>query len=139
MKQLIDALRRSFGAGRLLQGGRWMKQVRTEPPAWMVASGDPVRIFYEKQETLFRKGRIGWGALVEADDGVFAQGDDDLPGVLVFSEDEYFDARPAELAAIGARLVELKAVGRRLRAEPLRAGACATIPAVRWACPCRRR
>ena len=111
MKQLIGALRRSFGAGRLLQGGRWMKQVRTEPPAWMVASGDPVRIFYEKQETLFRKGRIGWGALVEADDGVFAQGEDDLPGVLLFSEDEYFDARPAELAAIGAKLVELRAIG----------------------------
>ena len=88
-----------------------MKQVRTEPPAWMTASGDPVRIFYEKQETLFRKGRIGWGALVEADDGVFARGEDDLPGVLVYSEDEYFDARPAELAAIGARLLELKAAG----------------------------
>ena len=111
MKQLINALRRSFGAGRLLQGGRWMKQVRTEPPAWMTASGDPVRIFYEKQETLFRKGRIGWGALVEADDGVFAQGDDDLPGVLIYSEDEYFDARPAELAAIGARLLDLKSAG----------------------------
>jgi hypothetical protein len=88
-----------------------MKQVRAEPPAWLTASGDPVRIFYEKQETLFRKGRIGWGALVEADDGVFAQGEDDLPGVLVFSEDDYFDARPAELAALGARLVELKAAG----------------------------
>ena len=111
MKQLINALRRSFGAGRLLQGGRWMKQVRTEPPAWMNASGDPVRIFYEKQETLFRKGRIGWAALVEADDGVFAQGEDDLPGVLVYSEDEYFDARPAELAAVGARLLELRSAG----------------------------
>ena len=111
MRQLITSLRRSFGAGRLLQGGRWMKQVRTEPPAWMAAGGDPVRIFYEKQETLFRKGRIGWGALVQADDGVFARGEDDLPGVLVYSEDEYFDARPMELAAIGARLLELKAAG----------------------------
>ena len=120
MKQLINALRRSFGAGRLLQGGRWMKQVRTEPPEWLTASGDPVRIFYEKQETLFRKGRIGWGALVEADDGVFARGDDDLPGVLVYSEDEYFDARPAELAAVGARLVELKAAGAVGSFEPSR-------------------
>ena len=117
MKQLINALRRSFGAGRLLQGGRWMKQVRAEPPAWLTASGDPVRIFYEKQETLFRKGRIGWGALVEADDGVFAQGGDDLPGVLVFSEDEYFDARPAELAAVGARLAGLKAAGAAASVE----------------------
>lgn len=111
MKQLINALRRSFGAGRLLQGGRWMKQVRTEPPEWMTTSGDPVRIFYEKQETLFRKGRIGWAALVEADDGVFARGGDDLPGVLVYSEDEHFDARPAELATLASRLRELKVAG----------------------------
>jgi hypothetical protein len=111
MRQLINGLRRSFGAGRLLQGGRWMKQVRAEPPQWMNASGDPLRIFYDKQETLFRKGRIGWAALVEADDGVFARGADDLPGVLVYSEDEYFDARPAELAAVAARLVELKSAG----------------------------
>jgi hypothetical protein len=97
-----------------------MKQVRTEPPAWLNTSGDPVRIFYEKQETLFRKGRIGWGALVEADDGVFARGEDDLPGVLVYSEDEYFDARPAELAAVGARLVELKAAGAVGTFEPSR-------------------
>ena len=111
MRQLITSLRRSFGAGRLLQGGRWMKQVRAEPPEWMSASGDPVRIFYEKQEILFRKGRIGWAALVEADDGVFARGGDDLPGVLVYSEDEHFDARPGELAAVAARLRELKAAG----------------------------
>jgi hypothetical protein len=111
MRQLITGLRRSFGAGRLLQGGRWMKQVRTEPPEWMSAGGDPVRIFYEKQEILFRKGRVGWAALVEADDGVFARGGDDLPGVLVYSEDEYFDARPAELAAVATRLRELKAAG----------------------------
>jgi hypothetical protein len=95
-----------------------MKQVRAEAPAWLTASGDPVRIFYEKQETLFRKGRVGWGALVEADDGVFAQGGDDLPGVLVFSEDEYFDARPADLAAIGARLVALRAAGPAAGGEP---------------------
>ena len=95
----------------LLQGGRWMNKVRAEPPEWMTAGGDPVRIFYDKQEILFRKGRIGWAALVEADDGVFARGGDDLPGVLVYSEDEYFDARPAELAAVAARLLELKSAG----------------------------
>ena len=111
MKTLIGTLRRSFGAGRLLQGGRWMKQVRTEPPAWLAGGDDPLRLFYEKQETVFRKGRIGWGALVEADDGVFVRGDDDRSGLLVYSEDQYFDARPAELAAIGARLAALKTAG----------------------------
>ena len=51
---------------------------------------------------------------------MFARGEDDLPGVLVYSEDEYFDARPAELAAIGARLVELKAAGAVGAFEPSR-------------------
>jgi hypothetical protein len=111
MKQMIVSLRRSFGAGRLLQGGRWMKQVRTEPSASMAAGADPVRVFYEKQETLFRKGRIGWGALVEIDPAALRSGADDLPGVLLHSEDEHFDARPAELAAIGQRLMELRAIG----------------------------
>ena len=111
MRQLLTGLRRSFGAGRLLQGGRWAKQSRAEPPAWMTEGGDPARIVYEKQDVLFRKGRIGWAALVVADDGVFAAGDDDLPGVLVCSEDEHFDARPADLAAIATRLKQLKAAG----------------------------
>jgi hypothetical protein len=111
MKQMIAGLRRSFGAGRLLQGGRWMKQVRAEPQAWLTAAADPVRVFYDKQETLFRKGRIGWGALVQADAAALAPGGDDLPAVVLYSEDEYFDARPAELAALGQRLLELRATG----------------------------
>jgi hypothetical protein len=111
MKQMIAALRRSFGAGRLLQGGRWMKQVRAEPQAWMTAAADPVRVFYDKQETLFRKGRIGWGALVQADGAARAPGDGDLPAVVLYSEDDYFDARPAELASIGQRLLALRATG----------------------------
>jgi hypothetical protein len=111
MKQMIAGLRRSFGAGRLLQGGRWMKQVRAEPQAWLSAAADPVRVFYDKQETLFRKGRIGWGALVQVDAAALAPGAADLPAVVLYSEDEYFDARPAELAALGQRLLELRATG----------------------------
>ncbi len=111
MRQLLTGLRRSFGAGRLLQGGRWARQARAEAPSWMEAHGDPARIVYEKQEILFRKGRIGWAALVMADDGVFAAGEDDLAGLLVYSEDDYFDARPAELADVGARLKKIKAAG----------------------------
>ncbi len=107
MRGLLTSLRRSFGAGRMLQGSRWMRQSRVEPPSWLRTSADPVAILYEKQEVLFRKGRIGWGALVLADDAVFATGTEDRPALLVYSLDDHFDARPFELGAIASRLAEL--------------------------------
>jgi hypothetical protein len=108
MRSLITSLRRSFGAGRLLQAGKRASQSRVAPPAWMTDGADPLSAFYAQQETVFRKGRIVWGALVRANEALFVPGEADLPGVLVYSEDEYFDARPAELRAIGARLAELR-------------------------------
>jgi hypothetical protein len=108
MRGLVASLRRSFGAGRMLQGSRWMKQTRAEAPAWLKAGADPIAGLYEKQEVLFRKGRIVWGALVGVDDRAFSAGADDLPGVMLFGTEDYFDARPAELSAIAARMRELK-------------------------------
>jgi hypothetical protein len=108
MRSLIASLRRSFGAGRLLQAGKRASQSRVAPPAWMSDGADPLSAFYAQQETVFRKGRIVWGALVRANEALFVPGEADLPGVLVYSEDDYFDARPAELRAIGARLAELR-------------------------------
>ena len=109
MRSLIGSLRRTFGTGRLLQAGRWAKQSRAEAPGWTTqGGGDPVAVFYERQETLIRKGRVAWGALVLAHPGLLNPGEGDLPLVIVTSEDEHFDARPAELAAWGARLAGLQ-------------------------------
>jgi len=107
MRSFIASLRRSFGAGRMLQAGKRASQSHVEPPAWMEPT-DPLSALYTQQEAIFRKGRIVWAALVRANEALFSPAEVDLPGVLVYSEDDHFDARPAELRAIGARLAELR-------------------------------
>jgi hypothetical protein len=110
MRSLIASMRRSFGAGRLLQGGRWVRLAHVSPPARIQTNNaDPMRVLYAKQETLLRKGRIVWGAAVPLDRALQAAGDEDLPSLLVYGRDAHFDARPAELAAVAARLAVLRA------------------------------
>src|SRR5205814_4400085 len=46
MRSLIGALRRSFGAGRLLQAGRWVKQSQAAAPAALAAQGEPIGVVY---------------------------------------------------------------------------------------------
>jgi hypothetical protein len=108
MRGLMSSLRRSFGTGRMLQGGRWMAQTRVEPPAWIAKSQDPMVAFYGQQVLMFRKGRIVWAALARVNEALATPGEADLPALIVYSEDAYFDGRPAELRSIGARLAELK-------------------------------
>ena len=108
MRALLASLRRTFGAGRMLQGARWTAETRVEAPAWVAASQDPMVAFYGQQVLMLRKGRIVWAALVRAPEALFASGDADLPALIVYGEDAYFDGRPAELRSIGARLAELK-------------------------------
>jgi hypothetical protein len=45
---------------------------------------------------------------VPLDKALQAPGKEDLPGLLVYSQDAWFDARPAELAAVAMRLAVLK-------------------------------
>ena len=118
MRSLMASLRRGFGAGRLLQAGRWVKQSQAGAPAALAASGDPIVVAYAHLAQLIRKGRIVWGALVLADEALFAPGDEDKPALVVYSDDEYFDARPAELGALGARIADPK--GTRTAAPELR-------------------
>ncbi|MGN6529483.1 MAG: hypothetical protein ACTHL8_24075 [Burkholderiaceae bacterium] len=109
MRGLISSLRRSFGAGRLLQAGRWVRLAHVSPPVKIQTNAaDPMRVLYAKQDVLIRKGRIVWGAAVPLDKALQAPGKEDLPGLLVYSQDAWFDARPAELAAVATRLAVLR-------------------------------
>jgi len=45
---------------------------------------------------------------VPLDEAMRVPGKEDLPGLLVYSQDAWFDARPAELAAIAQRLSVLR-------------------------------
>ena len=109
MRSLMAALRRSFGAGRLLQGSKWVRLSHVSPPVKIQTNqADPMRVLYAKQDMLLRKGRIVWAALVPLDKSLSVPGKEDLPALLVYSPDAYFDARPAALAAMAARLAALK-------------------------------
>ena len=109
MRSLIVSLRRSFGAGRLLQGSRWVRLSHASPPVRIQTNqADPMRTLYAKQELLLRKGRIHWAAVVPIERALQQPGQEDLPGLLVVGTDDHFDARPAELAAIAARLAALR-------------------------------
>ncbi|MET0384024.1 MAG: hypothetical protein ABW032_11435, partial [Burkholderiaceae bacterium] len=109
MRALLASQRRSFGAGRLLQGNRWVRLAHVSPPVKIQTNAaDPMRVLYAKQELLLRKGRIVWGALVPIDQFLATPGTEDLPALLVYSREAYFDDRPAELSAIAIRLAALR-------------------------------
>lgn len=58
------------------------------------------RVYYE--------GRVTWGALVQAQSALYAPGDWDSTGALVYSFDRHFEANPQQLERIAANVGALK-------------------------------
>ena len=58
------------------------------------------RVYYE--------GRVTWGALVQAQSALYAPGDWDSTGAVVYSFDRHFDANPQQLERIAANVGALK-------------------------------
>ena len=58
------------------------------------------RVYYE--------GRVTWGALVQAQSALYAKGDWDSTGALVYSFDRHFDGNPQQLERIAANVGALK-------------------------------
>ena len=59
-------------------------------------------------ERVFYEGRVAWGALVQANEGLYTRGDWDSTGALVYSFDRHFDANPQQLERIAANVGALK-------------------------------
>lgn len=59
-------------------------------------------------QILIKRGRVVWGCVAQVNMSMFVDGDMDLPGVTVHSEDSYFDANPQDLADIGRAAFALK-------------------------------
>ncbi len=109
MRSLIAGLRRSFGAGRLISGSKWVRLSHVSPPVKIQTNAaDPMRVLYAKQDLLLRKGRIVWAAVVPLDKSLNVPGKEDIPALCVYSPDPYFDAHPAALAGMAQRLAALK-------------------------------
>lgn len=53
-------------------------------------------------QVLAEHGQVVWGSIVQANNKLFQPGNEDLPGVTVYSRDSYFDGRPEQLFAIAS-------------------------------------
>lgn len=83
------------------------ESMRAAKPQWLKES-DPLFDICRQQMHLLGEGKIVWAALVMANNLMFRPGQDDCPGLLVYSLDPYFDERPQELRAIAHKIFELK-------------------------------
>jgi hypothetical protein len=107
MNSILDELRgalgpppRSFGFFEYL----WLK---ARAPFYLRRNDDLMEI-YKRQGLLLRKGRVVWGALVQANSLLFNRGLLDHPAMTIHSTDPSFDGAPDELLAIARGLFDLK-------------------------------
>jgi len=59
-------------------------------------------------QLLLEKGFVVWGATAQVNGGMFSPGQDDLPGITVYSDDSHFDDHPEDLIDIAKALFALK-------------------------------
>lgn len=107
LEALIASLRESYAKRQPRLNERSLAALLMKTPSWMKPT-DGLAEIYRQQTRLLREGRIVWGALVQANNQLFEPGPMDLPAMLVYSLDPHFDARPAELREIGAKVFALK-------------------------------
>lgn len=107
MQDIISSLRTSFGKTQKVMNARIFDMIRAANPHWLQAS-DPLSEIGKQQLRLCKEGKIVWGSLVQANKLMFSAGNEECPGLLVYSPDAYFDARTDELAKLGSRIFSLK-------------------------------
>lgn len=59
-------------------------------------------------KVLVEQGTVVWGAMAQANAGIFQPGPRDLPGVTIYSPDSYYDEHPEELMAMCRAVALLK-------------------------------
>ncbi|MBK9656944.1 MAG: hypothetical protein IPO66_16440 [Rhodanobacteraceae bacterium] len=99
MAQLIEKTRSKIAGLRQTAATGTLKRMRAENPTW-VTYRDPLHEVSRQQDLLLAEGEVVWAALVMANQLLFQAGHEDCPGLLAYSTDPYFDARPHELQAI---------------------------------------
>lgn len=75
-------------------------------PSWLTC--DPLFATVKSQKLLLEKGLAVWGTLLQANNGLFESGPDDLPAAAIYSRDAHFDSRPQALRRIGRYLFTYK-------------------------------
>lgn len=121
-RNLIHACRSEFERSR----SGFLSRLGLRKPPTCCEDCDPGRLkpHYEK---LAAKGRVVWGALTQANYQIYTAGQQDLPGIIAYSTDPYYDAHPQDLCETAAACFDLKntvpadaefrAIARRLTDE----------------------
>ena len=92
---------------KLRGGGGWFSG-STSGGGSSIDHGTYRSVIAPYHDRVFYEGRVAWGALVQANEGLYTRGDWDSTGALVYSFDRHFDANPQQLERIAANVGALK-------------------------------
>jgi hypothetical protein len=109
LTQWIEAARQSFGAPPRTFSPEVRKRLLPAPPFWMrLSPGERLWTVFREREQLVTRGKVVWGALVQANELLFRPGPNDCPANAIFSPDNDYDGEPLELGRLGHELFALK-------------------------------
>jgi hypothetical protein len=110
MGRLIEQCRQSLGPGAKGGGGllAWIRRSGGGRDYDRTCGRDDDFGFGQDYRLLLEQGRVVWGAVAQANTGLFVRGPRDLPANTVYSLDPHFDAAPEALRAIAHGVFEVK-------------------------------
>ena len=77
------------------------------PPKWVTPT-EPFSRYFEDYKRVLREGRLVWGAVVQANDHLFAPGSHDHPAEIIYAPDPGHGNYLATLAQLAHRIFALK-------------------------------
>ncbi len=110
LRQRLGERPREFSRGE----GRYLA---LEKPGWLNA-WDPLTLQVRQAPSLAREGRVVWGALVQGNAGLWREGDEDLPGVMLVDVEGSLDDQAWELTDLAQVLFEIGQQGDPDEGEP---------------------
>jgi hypothetical protein len=102
---ILEDCRSKFGASprQLSMLEIWRRKMPT--PSWVKSTNDRrFTVIFENQVGLLKRGRIVWGAIVQANSQLFEPGRTDCPAAIIYSLDSSIDANPSILEDVARDL-----------------------------------
>jgi hypothetical protein len=94
-----------------------MGYLRIKPPGWCKPDVDELHTAYRDLELLLNDGTAVWGALVQANDSLFAPGAQDAPGVAIYTREPHWHDDLMRLSEMAKTVFALKDGGGKTAEE----------------------
>jgi hypothetical protein len=115
--QIIRNIRLRLGEPPRNFGRKEMGYLRIKPPAWCKPAVDELHAVYRDLELLLTHGTAVWGALVQANDLLFAPGPQDSPGVAIYTPEPHWHDDLMRLSEMAKTVFALKTGGGKTEQE----------------------